>query len=82
MTTDGATQGGAAGTPPDVTRLRYSGRCRCGVTMDRGERAGYDRSLRQVVCLACMADRQAGLVDLGTVAAEVIAPPLPCTAGG
>ena len=47
-----------------------------------GERAGYVRAERRVVCLHCLADQQAGRVDLGALAAEVAVPPLPGVAGG
>ncbi|NHA66841.1 nuclease-related domain-containing protein [Phycicoccus flavus] len=37
-----------------VMRLRYAGSCSCGAAVDKGERAGWDRSARQVVCLRCL----------------------------
>ncbi len=67
---------------PRVIRLRYDGRCRCGAQVASGERAGYVRAERQVVCLHCLADQQAGRVDLGSMATEVVVPPLPGVAGG
>lgn len=73
---------GEPGTPPDVIRLRYAGRCGCGESVDRGERAGYVRAERQVVCLSCLADLQTGRSDFGSLAEEVPAPPLPGVAGG
>jgi hypothetical protein len=48
----------------------------------KGERAGYVRAERRVVCLHCLADQQAGRTDLGALAAEIPAPPLPGIAGG
>ncbi|TQL60940.1 nuclease-related domain-containing protein [Oryzihumus leptocrescens] len=74
--------GGMAGPQPEVIRLRYAGRCSCGESVAAGERAGYVRSERRVVCLHCLADRQAGRVDLGALAAEVVVPPAPGVAGG
>lgn len=71
-----------AGPQPEVIRLRYAGRCRCGEAVAAGERAGYIRSERRVVCLHCLADRQAGRADLSATAAEVVVPPLPGVAGG
>lgn len=71
-----------AGPQPEVIRLRYAGRCSCGESVAAGERAGYVRSERRVVCLHCLADRQAGRVDLGALAAEVVVPPAPGVAGG
>lgn len=49
------------GSLPEVIRLRYAGRCSCGATVARGERAGYVRAERRVVCLACTAACVAGL---------------------
>jgi hypothetical protein len=74
--------GGMAGPQPEVIKLRYAGRCRCGESVAAGERAGYVRSQRRVVCLHCLADRQAGRMDLGAIAAEVVVPPAPGVAGG
>ncbi len=71
-----------ADAPPRVIRLRYDGRCRCGVHVARGERAGYVQAERRVVCLHCLADQQAGRVDLGALATEVTVAPLPGVAGG
>src|SRR3954470_19447161 len=71
-----------ADAPSRVIRLRYDGRCRCGVYVARGERAGYVRAERRLVCLHCLAGQQARGVDLGALAAEVTAPPLPGVAGG
>lgn len=33
--------------------------CRCGEQMGAGERAGFDPSNDEVICLHCMADRRA-----------------------
>ena len=54
-------------------RLRYAGACRdCGLGLDAGTRAVYDRSTKAVQCLAC------GTAGGGAVAAtEVIATPEP-----
>ncbi|MBR7744366.1 NERD domain-containing protein [Phycicoccus sp. BSK3Z-2] len=43
-------------TAPDVKlmRLRYAGACTCGVRVEQGERAGWDRGTKQVVCLRCL----------------------------
>jgi hypothetical protein len=73
---------GPAAALPAVIKLRYAGRCRCGESVAKGERAGYVRGERRVVCLHCLADQQAGRVDLGALAAEVAVPPLPGVAGG
>lgn len=37
-----------------MMRLRYAGTCRCGTAVAKGERAGWDRAAREVVCLACL----------------------------
>ena len=37
-----------------VMRLRYSGTCLCGASVSAGERAGWDREARQVVCIVCL----------------------------
>lgn len=73
---------GEPGTLPDVIRLRYAGRCGCGESVDRGERAGYVRAERHVVCLSCLADMQAWRSDLGPLTEEVRASPFPGVAGG
>jgi hypothetical protein len=36
-------------------RLRYAGRCGCGVEVAAGTRAGWDRTARSVLCPACLA---------------------------
>jgi hypothetical protein len=71
-----------ADAPLRVIGLRYDGRCHCGQHVASGERAGWVRAKRRVVCLHCLADRRAGRADLGELAAEVKAPPLPGVAGG
>ncbi len=37
-----------------VMRLRYAGECACGSRVDAGDRAGWDRSAKRVVCLTCL----------------------------
>ena len=39
----------------ETIRLRYAGQCACGAPVAKGERAGYVREERRVVCLACVA---------------------------
>jgi len=36
-----------------VIRLRYAGRCGCGVQLTPGTRAGWDADVRTVTCLDC-----------------------------
>lgn len=45
---------------PEVIRLPKVGVCACGQLVPRGERAGYARSLDQVVCLECLQALQSG----------------------
>ena len=55
-------------------RLRYAGACReCGIAIDQGAAAVYDRAARNVICLPC-ADR-AATPDLGDVGATDVVPP-------
>lgn len=35
-------------------RLRFADTCECGVVIDKGEQAGWDRTTRQVLCLGCV----------------------------
>jgi hypothetical protein len=37
-----------------VMQLRYAGECACGTQVDAGVQAGWDRSAKKVVCLACL----------------------------
>ena len=41
-----------------VMRLRYAGRCRCGVDVSAGSRAGWDATSRIVVCPDCLAGHE------------------------
>lgn len=45
---------------PDIRiiRLRYPGRCSCGVVLEVGTRAAYDDARRRVVCDECLAQRK------------------------
>jgi hypothetical protein len=51
-------------TQPTLVRLLAEARCGCGETVPRGERVGYVSSREGVLCLACLADHQAGRLDL------------------
>jgi hypothetical protein len=67
---------------PEVIKLRYAGRCGCGEPLTAGDRAGYVRAEKRLVCLSCMADLQSGRSDLAELAAGIPVPPLPGVAGG
>lgn len=48
-------------------RLRYRGTCTlCGVGLEAGITAGYDRASRRVICLTCLPLAQAHPIDPGT----------------
>ena len=48
-------------------RLRYRGKCAlCGVDLEAGSTAGYDRAARRVICLTCLPLAQALPIDPGT----------------
>jgi len=48
-------------------RLRYRGTCAlCGVGVEAGTTAGYDRAARRVICVACLPLAQALPIDPGT----------------
>jgi hypothetical protein len=67
----------------EVIRLRYAGRCACGVEVPRGERAGYVRLERRVVCLSCLAAVRGHESDTSSGQDPLDGPlPAPGTAGG
>ena len=41
-----------------IMRLRYAGECGCGAQLDQGDRAGYDRVAKVVVCEPCLGGHQ------------------------
>lgn len=45
---------------PDIRmiKLRYPGRCACGIVLDVGVRAAYDDARRRVICDGCLAERK------------------------
>lgn len=50
-----------------IMRLRYAGVCVCGAAVAQGERAGWDRTNRRIVCSACLAAPEETLApDAGT----------------
>jgi hypothetical protein len=67
---------------PDVIRLRYAGRCACGEEVPRGERAGYVRLERRVVCLSCLAVVTGHEADTSSEDQPDDPLPEPGTAGG
>lgn len=44
----------------EMRRIEYPGRCACGEALDVGEMAGVDPTGRELLCLWCLADLQAG----------------------
>ncbi len=61
----------AAVALPTIITLRCATWCRCGELVAEGERAGYTSSDDRVVCLSCLADRQAGRSHVDQLALEI-----------
>jgi hypothetical protein len=53
-------------TLPTLVRLSQPAACGCGELVAGGERVGYLSSDEGILCLGCMADLQAGRLDLAT----------------
>jgi hypothetical protein len=53
-------------TLPTLVRLAQPATCGCGEVASAGERVGYLSSDEGIVCLGCMADLQAGRLDLAS----------------
>ena len=67
------TRGPIAQDLPLVVRLGAPAQCECGERVPSGERVGAVVALDRVFCLACMADIQAGRLDLAALAPAVAA---------
>jgi hypothetical protein len=67
------TSGRAAQDLPLVVRLGNTATCGCGEHIDRGERVGALVAVDRIFCLSCMADIQAGRLDLSVFAATLAA---------
>jgi hypothetical protein len=67
------TSGRTAQDLPLVVRLGNTATCGCGERIPSGERVGALVALDRVFCLACMADLQAGRLDLSTFAPALAA---------
>jgi hypothetical protein len=58
---------------PLVVRLGNTATCECGEAVECGERVGALIALDRVFCLSCMADIQAGRLDLSVLAPALAA---------
>lgn len=66
-----ATSAPTAAVLPPLVRLETATVCGCGEHVAAGERVGYLSSEDGVACMACMADLQAGRLDLVDLAIRV-----------
>jgi hypothetical protein len=67
------TSGRATQDLPLVVRLGNTATCGCGEHISSGERVGALIALDRVFCLGCMADIQAGRLDLSALAPALVA---------
>ena len=51
--------------------LRYAGQCGCGTEIAKGQKAGWDRGTREVICLPCLDLAPAGVIAHAVIEAGV-----------